>query len=134
MTRTKTLALVFYLGAALAGAAVGAAADRISFRSPAPERPDPATMRSRFFDQLHLTSAQRDSATVIYDERDKKLGAIMDRYKAALDPMRAEQDSVFTEYRLRISQLLTSEQRATWDQMRREREEREKAQRPEKKH
>ena len=130
MTRTKTLALVFYLGAALAGAAVGAAADRFTTRSPS-EPPDARAMRSRFFDQLHLTSAQHDSATVLWDERDRKLRAIADRYKSALDPMRAEQDSVFAEYRLRLSQLLTPEQKATYDQMRRERE---KAQRPQKKH
>jgi Spy/CpxP family protein refolding chaperone len=129
MTRTKSLALVFYLGAALAGAAVGAAADRVSVRSPSGP-PDPHSSRNRLFDQLHLTGVQRDSATVMYDERDKKLGAIMDKYKASLDPWRAEQDSVFTEYRQRLSRLLTPEQQAIWDQMRRERE---KAQRTEKK-
>jgi hypothetical protein len=129
MTRTKSLALVFYLGAALAGAAVGAAADRVSVRSPAGP-PDARSFRNRLFDQLHLNAAQRDSATVIYDERDQKLGAIMDKYKASLDPWRAEQDSVFTEYRQRLSRLLTPEQQAIWDQMRRERE---KAQRTEKK-
>ena len=132
MTRTKTLALAFYLGAALAGAAVGAAADRYTTR-PSSGPPDPRAARTRFFDQLHLTRAQRDSATLMFDERDVKLRAIMDRYKAALDPMRAEQDSVFAEYRRRLSQLLTPEQKATYDQMRREREERDKAQHPEKK-
>lgn len=129
MTRTKSLALVFYLGAALAGAAVGAAADRVSARSPSGPS-DPRSFRNRLFDQLHLTPVQRDSATIIYDERDKKLGAVMDKYKASLDPMKAEQDSVFTEYRQRLSRLLTPEQQAIWDQMRRERE---KAQRTEKK-
>jgi Spy/CpxP family protein refolding chaperone len=129
MTRTKSLALVFYLGAALAGAAVGAAADRVSVRSPSAPS-DLGSIRNRFFDQLHLTGVQRDSAAVIYYERDKKLGTIMDKYKASLDPMRAERDSVFTEYRQRLSRLLTPEQQAIWDQMRRERE---KAQRMEKK-
>ena len=130
MTRTKTLALAFYLGAALAGAAVGAAADRISFRSP-PSSDQRSAARTRLFDQLHLSAAQRDSATVIYAERDQRLKAVMDRHKSVLDPIRAEQDSLFAEGRRRISQLLTSEQKAIYDQMQRERA---KAQRPEKKH
>ena len=129
MTRTKSLAIVFYLGAALAGAAVGVAAERVSVRNPSGP-PDPHSFRRRFFDQLHLQGAQRDSATVIYDERDKKLQAVMEKYKASLDPMRAEQDSLLGEYRQRLSRLLTPEQQAIWDQMRRERE---KAQRTEKK-
>src|ERR1017187_4727483 len=129
MTRTKSLAFVFYLGAALAGAAVGFAADRVSVRSPSGPT-DPRSFRNHFFDQLHLTGVQRDSASVVYDERDKKLSAIADRYKGSLDPYWAEQDSVLTEYRQRLSRLLTPEQQAIWDQMRRERE---KTQRLEKK-
>ena len=114
---------------AVAGAAVGVAAERVAVRGPSGP-PDPRSFRNRLFEQLHLSEVQRDSATVIYDERDRKLRAVMDKYKAALDPMRAEQDSVFTEYRQRLSRLLTTEQQAIWDQMRRERE---KAQRTEKK-
>ncbi len=129
MTRSKILAIVFYLGAALAGAAVGVAAERVSVRTPSGPT-DPHSFRNRLFDQLHLNAAQRDSATVLYDERDLKLQAVMDKYKASLDPWRAEQDSLFSEYRQRLSKLLTREQQAIWDQMRRERE---KAQRTEKK-
>jgi hypothetical protein len=129
MNRAKSLAIVFYLGAALAGAAVGVAAERVSVRTTSASA-DPHAFRNRLFDQLHLTAAQRDSATVMYDERDRKLQTVMDKYKASLDPWRAEQDSVFAEYRQRLSRLLTPEQQAIWDQMRRERE---KAQRTEKK-
>lgn len=121
MTRSKSLAIVFYLGAALAGAAVGVAAERVSVRSPSGP-PDPRSFRTRMFDQLHLTDAQRDSATAMYDERDRKLKAVVDKYKATLDAMRAEQDPVLAEYRQRLSRLLTAEQQAIWDQMRRERE------------
>lgn len=130
MTRTKSLALVFYVGAALAGAAVGAAADRVSFKSPSSAPPDRKTFRKRFFDQLHLTSAQRDSATFIFDARDKQLEAVMLKHKAVLDSAKAEHDSIFAEGRRRISQVLTADQKAIYDQMQRERE---KSQRTEKK-
>ena len=117
MTRAKSLALAFYLGAALAGAAVGVAVDRSVFREP--PRRDAGWYRNRFFDQLHLTTPQRDSATVILDERMKQLRAVTDRHKSALDPYKAEQDSVFTEGRRRLSRLLTPEQQAKMQRARR---------------
>jgi Spy/CpxP family protein refolding chaperone len=104
-----------YLGAALAGAAIALAADRMIPRNDA--RPDPREWRARFFNQLKLTPSQRDSATVIYDDRDKRFKALMDQRKAILDPLRAAQDSIVTESRQRMTRLLTSEQKAIYDQM-----------------
>ena len=122
MTRAKSLALAFYLGAALAGAAIGVAVDRSVFRMP--QGSDQRTARSRFFNQLHLTSAQRDSATIIYDERDSKLKALMDSNRAVLAPWRAQSDSVFAESRRRLSMLLTPRQKAIYDQIRRDHQQR----------
>ena len=104
-----------YLGAALAGAAIALAADRMMPRTDA--RPDPREWRKRFFDQLKLTPPQRDSATVIYDDRDKKFKTLMDQHKAVLEPVRAAQDSIATESRQRMAHLLTSKQKAIFDQM-----------------
>ena len=104
-----------YLGAALAGAAIALAADRMIPRND--PRPDPREWRTRFFTQLKLTPSQRDSATVIYDDRDKRFKALMDQRKAILDPLRAAQDSIVTESRQRMTRLLTSEQKAIYDQM-----------------
>lgn len=123
----KSLAIAFYVGAALAGAAVGIAVDRTYNRGP--QRFDARVARARFYDQLKLRAAQRDSATAIYDDRDSRLKALMDSNKAVLAPFRAAQDSLFEEGRQRISRLLTPEQKTIYDQMRRERE----AQRPERK-
>src|ERR1700682_39115 len=116
MTRAKSLALAFYLRAALAGAALGVAVDRAVFRMPPVG--DQRSARSRFFNQLNLTSAQRDSATVIIDERDKRLKAITDSNKAVLAPWRAQSDSVFAVSRRRPSMLLTPEQKAIYEQVR----------------
>ena len=116
----KSLAIAFYVGAALAGAAVGIAVDRTYSRGP--QRFDARAARARFYDQLKLSAAQRDSATAIYDDRDSRLKALMDSNKAVLAPFRAAQDSLFEEGRQRISRLLTPEQKTIYDQMRRERE------------
>lgn len=115
MSRTKGLAFAMYFGAALAGAAIALAADRMMPR--ADMRPNPDEWRQRFFDQLKLTPPQRDSATVIYDNRDKRFKALMDQQKAILDPLRAAQDSIRDESRQRMTQLLTPQQKAIFDQM-----------------
>ena len=116
MSRTKGLAIAMYVGAALAGAAIALAAERMMAPRNRPSS-DQREWRARFFDQLNLTPAQRDSATTIYDDRDRKFKGLMDQRKAILDPLRAAQDSIVTESRQRIARLLTPEQKAIFDQM-----------------
>ena len=125
MTRAKSLALAFYLGAAVAGAVIGVSVDRMWFR--APVNAGPGYYRTLLFNKLSLTPAQRDSAAMIYDDRDRRLKALMDETK----PYRAQQDSIFAEGRRRITQMLTADQKAIYEQM--QREQRERAQRTEKK-
>jgi hypothetical protein len=112
MTRTKSIALAFYLGAALAGAAIGVAADRLMVRSQ-PRLTDRRAMRTQFFNDLHLTQAQRDSANMIFDERNRADSILM-------APVRPATDSVNAQARLRLQQLLTPEQKTIYDQMQRD--------------
>ena len=112
MTRTKTVALTFYLGAALAGAAIGVAVDRSVVREQ-PHWYDRHEMRNRLFDDLHLTPAQRDSATAIFDERNRK-----DSILTA--PVRPAMDSASDQVRQRLLQLLTPEQKSIYEQMQRD--------------
>jgi Spy/CpxP family protein refolding chaperone len=115
MSRSKGLAIAMYLAAALAGAALALAADRMM---PERRRPtDPKERRARFFDQLKLTPAQRDSAAVIYDERDRRFKALMEQQKVVLDPIRASQDSITNQTRERLLKVLTPEQKAIYEQM-----------------
>jgi Spy/CpxP family protein refolding chaperone len=112
MTRTKTVALAFYLGAALAGAAIGVAVDRSMVREQ-PHWYDRHEMRTRLFDDLHLTSAQRDSATAIFDERNR-------RDSILTAPVRPAMDSASDQVRQRLLQLFTPEQKSIYDQMQRD--------------
>ena len=112
MTRTKTVALTFYLGAALAGAAIGVAVDRSVVREQ-PHWYDRHEMRNRLFDDLHLTAAQRDSATVIFDERNR-------RDSILTAPVRPAMDSASDQVRQRLLQLLTPEQKSIYEQMQRD--------------
>jgi Spy/CpxP family protein refolding chaperone len=111
MTRTKSIALAFYLGAALAGAAIGVSIDRVVFHEQ-PHWYDRRAMRDILFNDLHLTPAQRDSANAIFDDRNRKDSILM-------APIRPATDSVSAELHQRFSQLLTPEQRSIYDQMQR---------------
>jgi hypothetical protein len=112
MTRTKTVALVFYLGAALAGAAIGVSIDRLAVRDQARVY-NGREMRTRLFDALHLTASQRDSANLIFDERNR-------RDSVLTSPVRPAMDSVHAEARQRFQQLLTPEQKSNLDLMQRD--------------
>lgn len=115
MSRSKGLAIAMYVAAALAGAALALAADRMM---PERRRPtDPRERRARFFEQLKLTLAQQDSAAIIYDERDRRFKALMDQQKAVLDPLRAAQDSITNQTRERLLKVLTPEQKTIYEQM-----------------
>jgi hypothetical protein len=109
MTRTKTVALAFYLVAALAGAAIGVSVDRVVFREQ-PRWYDRRAMRTRLWDDLHLTQAQRDSANAIFDERNKADSVLR-------APVRPATDSVDAQAHQKFLQLMTPEQRAIYDQI-----------------
>lgn len=116
MSRTKGLAIAMYLGAALAGAAIALAADRAMGRDA--HGGDSRSPRTRFFDELHLTPAQRDSAGTLIDARDRRFRSLMDQRKAVLEPIRSAQDSIDAEWRQGLTELLTPEQRTTYEKMR----------------
>jgi Spy/CpxP family protein refolding chaperone len=112
MTRTKSIALAFYLGAALAGAAIGVSVDRLLVRSQ-PRWYDRRAMRTRLFDDLHLTAEQRDSANQIFDERNRADSILRAPVRPATDSVNARADQ-------RIQALLTPEQKTIYTQMQRD--------------
>jgi Spy/CpxP family protein refolding chaperone len=116
MTRTKSLALAFYLGAVAVGAAAGITVDRWILRERLVNQlDDPRAMRVRLADELKLDASQRAKLDTILDTRNA-------RYDDLMAPMRPRLDSVSVLARQQIRDLLTPEQRTAYDQMQRERE------------
>jgi Spy/CpxP family protein refolding chaperone len=116
MTRTKGMAMAFYLMAVAAGAAIGVTVDRWILReSLVNQWDDPRAMRAKFADDLKLDAAQRARVDTILDSRNKRFDELM-------APTRPLLDSVSADARQRIRDLLTPEQQTVYDQMRRERE------------
>ena len=112
MTRSKSIALAFYLVAALAGAAIGVAVDRTVIRDQ-PRWYDRQAMRKQLFDDLHLTASQRDSAKAIFDERNRMDSILRSPVRPATDSVNARADEHFQS-------LLTPEQKTIYAQMQRD--------------
>ena len=88
MTRTKRLALAFYLGAVAAGAAIGITVDRWILRERLVNQwDDPRAMRVRLANELGLDAKQRAALDSILDTRNR-------RYDELMAPMRPRLDSV----------------------------------------
>lgn len=117
MRRTNGYAVAFFIAALLAGAAIGAAADRALLRERMQrEWGDVRAMRARLADDLSMDASQRARLDSILDDRNRQVDSLM-------APVRPQLDSLGAAARQRIRQLLTPEQQATYDQMQREREE-----------
>lgn len=117
MRRTNGYAAAFFIAALLAGAAIGAAADRAMLRERMlREWGDVRAMRARLADDLGMDVGQRARLDSILDDRNRQVDSVM-------GPVRPQLDSLGAAARQRIRQLLTPEQQATYDQMQREREE-----------
>ena len=116
MTRTKGRAVAFYLGAVLVGVVLGVVGDRVTLRERlAREWRDPRSMRERISAELGLDADQRARFDTILDTRNR-------RYDSLMAPVRPVLDSVGTAARQEIQAMLTPEQRARYEDMRRARE------------
>ncbi len=119
MHPSKNLALMFVLGAVLVGGVLGFSADRFLVNSKEKNR---ESERERLARVLVLTETQQVTLDSLLDAKSRDLHALMEPLEPAID-------SVSANTRAQIRAMLTPEQQATWDQLRREREERERARR-----
>lgn len=116
MTRTKRLALAFYIGAVAAGATIGVTVDRLLLRERLVDQwNDPRAARSRLADELRLDATQRAALDTVLDGRNR-------RYEELMLPVKPQLDSVGDAARAHIRQLLTPEQLVIYDRMQAERE------------
>ncbi len=103
MQRSKNLAVMFLLGAALAGGALGFTADRV-IAGGRECSPDQRAMRERMAEELELTSAQRAAFDSILDERHRQLVEVM-------KPVRPQMDSIRLNFRGQLIKQLNGEQK-----------------------
>ena len=123
MQPSKNLALMFLLGALLVGGVLGFSADRIMVadrlcNTGKTERAPRETLASK----LGMTTDQQSALDSLLDIRRRDM-------RAVLDPVQPALDSIGAHTNAQIRAMLTPAQQATWDQLRRESQERERARR-----
>jgi hypothetical protein len=107
MQSSKSLAVMFLLGAVLVGGALGFTADRVWGREGACR--DPRRSKELLYDRLELSTAQRAAWDSILDERHRQ-------YEAVLKPVRPQMDSIRLRARAQMRALLTTpEQRERFE-------------------
>lgn len=112
MQRTKTLALLYLIGATLVGGGIGYAVDRqvVKDRLCAP-RLSEKEYRQRVYDDLGLSAPQRAAWNALLDERVSATSTV----RATIRP---KTDSIMAAYNRKTIELLTPEQRQLLEQRR----------------
>ena len=120
MQRSKQTALMFLLGAVLVGGVLGFSADRVFMAQEKHWAP-----RMRMYKELGLSEAQQAAMDSLLDARNCQIGVVM-------KPVAPQLDSIKKAAHQQILQILTPEQRTTFEARRVEmvrRDSAEKAQR-----
>jgi Spy/CpxP family protein refolding chaperone len=116
MQQSKWYALLFLLGAFVAGAAVGVAGDRtIEHRRPTSH--GPRSQLDRMSRDLDLTAAQRAAFDTILENRQTQMRQLFAPIQPQMDSLMALGKVVRDSTHEQLRRVLTPEQRARFDKM-----------------
>jgi Spy/CpxP family protein refolding chaperone len=117
MQRSKFIALMFYVGALLVGAAVGITADRTLVRDWLNQQSvDGRDNRERFFAELRLTPEQRIAWDSIQMQARRGDSVLTAPLRAQIAPLRPQLDSIARVRDAALRALLTPEQQRLFDE------------------
>lgn len=117
MDRTKGYALMFLLGAFIAGGALGFSADRAIRGSHSRER-GPRAYRQRMAEELKLTPQQQTSVDSLIEQKHRQIMALYKPLKPQLDSTAVLARVVSDSTHAQIKRLLNPEQQVKLDKMR----------------
>jgi Spy/CpxP family protein refolding chaperone len=118
MDRTKGYALMFLLGAFIAGGALGFSADRAIRGSRVHELRGFRAYKQRMAEELKLTPPQQASVDSLMEERHRQIMALYKPLKPQLDSIAVLARVVSDSTHAQIKRLLTPEQQVKFDKMR----------------
>lgn len=110
MQRSRSLALMFLLGAVLVGGALGFTAERVLTGDRCAKSGDYRRSRNWLAERLALTPAQAAAVDSIVERRHHQM-------RALIAPIRPQMDAVRDTARQQIRRVLTPEQRAQFDEL-----------------
>ena len=116
MQRSKSLALMFLLGAVLVGGVLGFTADRMMVQDRLCEHETSREqVRARIAQELGLSATQRQALDSILDDRRRQFDQVMAPLRPRLDTARVQMDSIRLVSRDQIRQMLTADQRERFE-------------------
>lgn len=116
MQRSKGFAMIFLLGAFLAGIAIGVTGDR-AFEHNRPGRHGPRSPLDRMAHDLDLNAAQRASFDSILENSRKQMRQLFDPIRPKMDSLMALNKLMRDSTHAQLRRLLTPEQQVKFDKM-----------------
>jgi Spy/CpxP family protein refolding chaperone len=118
MERSKGYALMFLLGAFVAGGALGFTADRVIDAKRGREMRGPRAYRQKMAEELKLTARQQASVDSLIEQKHRQIVALYKPVKLQLDSIAVLARVVSDSTHAQIKRLLNAEQQAKLDKMR----------------
>lgn len=116
MQRSKGIALLFLIGAFIAGIAIGFAADR-AMRHDGKGRRGPRSQVERMARDLDLTATQRATVDSILEGRRKQMRQLFAPIRPQMDSLMALGKVIGDSTHQQLRRVLTDEQRVKFDRM-----------------
>lgn len=118
MDRTKGYALMFLLGAFLAGGALGFSADRVIRAEHGRGFPGSRAYRQRMAEELKLTKQQQTSVDSLIEQKHRQIIALYKPVKPQLDSIAVLAHVVSDSTHAQIKRLLNPDQQVKLEEMR----------------
>ena len=118
MDSSKGYAVMFLLGAFVAGGALGFTADRVMDAKHGREARGPRASRQRMAEELKLTPQQQASVDSLIDQKHHQIVTLYKPIKPQLDSIAIQARIVSDSTHAQIKRLLNPDQQAKLDKMR----------------
>jgi Spy/CpxP family protein refolding chaperone len=118
MERSKGYAMMFLLGAFIAGGALGFTADRVMDAKHSREMRGPRGNRQRMAEELKLTPVQQASVDSLIEQKHRQIVALYKPVKPQLDSIAVLTRIVSDSTHAQIKRLLNPDQQVKLDRMR----------------
>ncbi len=118
MQKSKSTAVLFLLGAFLAGGVLGFTADRMLDRGRSGSRGSREAMSARLARELSLTPDQRKSFDSLMERRREQIRAVYRPIRPQLDSLDKVGRAISDSTHAQVRRILNLDQQVKWDAMR----------------
>lgn len=118
MQKSKSMAMMFLLGAFLTGGALGFTADHMMERGKHGPRGGRESMSARVARELNLTPEQKTAMDSLMERRREQIREVYRPLRPQLDSLEKVGRAISDSTHAQVRRILTPEQQVKWDEMR----------------